>query len=479
MLYKNKHTLKTASAKAGMCRKTGSKYVRSGKLPSACKDKRQYRTRTDPFAAHWDEIIKMLEQAPELQAKTIMTYLVQQYPEQYCPDQLRTLQRRLLLYRAEYGKNKEVIFLQNIQPGKMSQSDWTVMNSLHITIKGQPFDHMVFHFMLPYSNWESIMICHTESFDTLSQGYAQAVIELGGTLPEHRTDNLTAATKKAGNKRIFTERWLEFLTHYHVKPSRNNPGKSNENGSVEKSHDLFKNAVNQHLLLRGSRDFIDQASYEKFLLDIKDKRNQMRKEKLGEELAYLQALPERNWRDPIMVCVKVSPSSTIQILGCTYSVPSRLIAYSLQAEIFAETVDLYYGQQKLLTMPRIKEGIQINYMHIIDQLVRKPSAFVNYQYREQLFPQPIFRWAYDQLTASMPTKGHIHYLKLLQLAKRYGEHKVLSALQLCQKAYALPDAKLLHHQLQATEKLPIIAVNIPEPNLAVYDDLHNFGGVIC
>jgi len=46
--------------------------------------------------------------------------------------------------------------------------------------------------------------------------------------------NLTAAVNNHGNRHVFNERWTAFLDHYGVTPSKNNPGKSNENGSVEK-----------------------------------------------------------------------------------------------------------------------------------------------------------------------------------------------------------------------------------------------------
>jgi RHS repeat-associated protein len=54
-------------------------------------------------------------------------------------------------------------------------------------------DHLLFHFMLPYSNWEHVTICYSESFESLSQGYDEAVWTLGGVTLEHRTDNLSAA----------------------------------------------------------------------------------------------------------------------------------------------------------------------------------------------------------------------------------------------------------------------------------------------
>jgi hypothetical protein len=479
MKVRHKYPLETAAAKAGMCSKTAKKYLKLGQLPSACKIDREHRTRIDPFANHWEEVAKMLDEAPELQAKTLLYYLIERYPDTYDEGHLRTLQRRVKNYRASHGKDREIIFRQKILPGQSSQSDWTEMNSLRVTICGQPFDHTLFHFMLPYSHWESVMICQGgESFDSLTQGFEKATFELGGTLPCHRTDNLSAATRRAGGNRVFTEKWQSFLAHYSVQPTRNNPGRSHENGSVEKSHDTLKNAIRQHLLLRGSRDFASLAEYQGFLDVIIERRNHGRRERLSEELEGLQELPDRRWRDPVSFTAKVSTSSTIQILGCTYSVPSRLISYTLKVDVYPDKIELCYGSKRLVTMPRLEAGVQVDYRHIVDSLVRKPGAFASYQYREHLFPRSIFRWAYDELSEAMPTKGHIHYLKILQLAKCHGECNVAAALQLCQEYHQLPDSETISQHLQAPI-LPKIDVTIPLPNLADYDKLYQWGGASC
>ena len=39
----------------------------------------------------------------------------------------------------------------------------------------------------------------------------------------------------------------------------------------------------------------------------------------------------------------------------------------------------------------------MDYRHIIDWLVRKPGAFENYRYRDELFPTSRFRMAFDEL----------------------------------------------------------------------------------
>lgn len=463
-----------AAAKAGMSAKTARKYLKSQKLPTDKKSEpRLYRTRKDPFAMHWDEIESMLKLAPELQANTLLAYLMSKYIGQYREGQLRSLQRRIQDWRAFNGKDKKIIFPQDIKPGRQSQSDWTNMNALKITLSGEPFPHLLFHFMLPYSCWETIMICHSESFDTLTIGFEQAVWELGGVLAEHRTDNLSAATKREGSSRQFTERWQSFLDYYGVKPSRNNPGESHENGSVEKSHHLFINALEQHLLLRGSRDFIDQASYGAFLIKIKDARNVSRKDLLAEEIPFFKELPNKKWHAPTILPVRVSPSSVVHILNIPYSVPSRLISFVLKAHVYPEVIELYYGKKCIQKMPRRFTGDGIDYRHIIDDLIRKPGAFLNYQYKESLFPRAIFRQLFDCLIQAHPAHGHKIYLKILQLAKMHGEQEVTVALEILLEEQIELSIEQIKQLLNAIP-LTCPKVNILQPKLSDYDQLHNF-----
>lgn len=206
----NTKTLQKAALKAGISEKTARKYRKqtlSDKQPETFP-----RINPNPFEAHWHEVVEMLERAPEIQALTIITYLSEKYPELYKINQKRSMQRRVKVWRAENGSNKPVIFRQNLIPGRQSQSDWTHMNDLKITINGQKFDHLLFHFMLPYSGFETMMICQSESFESLTRGFEQAVLQLGGVAYEHRTDNLTAATQKMGSDRILLKDGWNFLS---------------------------------------------------------------------------------------------------------------------------------------------------------------------------------------------------------------------------------------------------------------------------
>jgi hypothetical protein len=326
--------------------------------------------------------------------------------------------------------------------------------------------------MLPYSCWEYASICYSESFESLSKGYDEAVWALGYVAAEHRTDNLTAATQSCGSKRKFTKRWQEVMDHYSVVASRNNPGNSHENGSVEKSHDLLKNAIKQQLMLRGSSDFTDVASYQSFINQLIVSRNSRRIKKFDEELTYLKPLPSQKYYAPIIIDVNVSQFSTVRILKASYSVPSRLIGYSLRAYIYQGEIKLYYGQTLVQTMPQILDGKReaaINYRHIITSLLRKPGAFANYYYRDYLFPTNIFRTAYDMLIKNYPVNGVKQYLQILQLAAIGSEVEVETALEL------LIDSKVTISFAGVQELLktsaPSVEVKVITPSLAEYDSL--------
>jgi hypothetical protein len=275
-----------------MDEKTARKYRDLGKLPSELEPwPRTWRTREDPFADVWEEVQEKLELSPGLQANTLFAWLQQRYPGRFSDGQLRTLQRRIRHWRAEAGPPKEVFFSQTHYPGRLGASDFTHMTSLNVTLAGQVFDHMVFHFVLTYSNWETASICFSESFESLSEGLQQALWELGGVPKRHRTDRLSAAVNNLSDRKEFTRRYQALMDHYGLVMEKINPREAHENGDAEQSHNRFKQAVDQALQLRGSRDFHDRAVYERFLREVRDQRNAGREKLLAEERAALAPLP--------------------------------------------------------------------------------------------------------------------------------------------------------------------------------------------
>jgi hypothetical protein len=220
---------------------------------------RNWRTRPDPFSEVWDLVRQQVEESPGLEAKTLFEWLQREYPGRYADGQIRTLQRRIKLWRAMEGPAQEVYFGQKHEPGKLCASDFTHMKELGITINGQTFEHLIYHFVLTYSNWETGTICYSESLESLSEGWQNAIWELGAVPVEHRTDSLSSAVNNMSNLEEFNRRYETLMKYYGVAPRHTNPASPNENGDAEQSHHWFKRAVEQALLLRGSREFAGMA----------------------------------------------------------------------------------------------------------------------------------------------------------------------------------------------------------------------------
>lgn len=472
MRYRQTLTQEAAAAKAGMSLRTARNYIKAGGQVGEKKEWKWRQTHKDLFANVWSEVESMLKIEPGLQSQTLMQWLIDQHAEQFNWSHLRTFQRRLQKWRALKGPEQDVKFPQQHIPGKQSQSDWTHCNELGVKIDGQPFQHMLFHFMLPYSRWETAFISHAESFDSLTMGYMRAVAELGAVAEKHRTDNLTAAVKNHGSRHVFNERWIAFLNHYKVEPSKNNPGESHENGSVEKSHDLLKNALDQALKLRGCQEFASVAEYEKFIRRILDQRNKGRRQRVADELAVMKGLPVRDWNDPKEVFPTVTSFSTISVDRVVYSVPSRLVGNKVRALAYPEVVRVFFGDTLVQEMPRLAPGSRkINYRHVIGRLVRKPGAFANYQYREELFPSLVFRRAYDALQKGRPERADKEYLSILHLSATGSEQDVEIALTELLAAGQLPLAAVVRGLAQELPPSELPHVSIPAPDLCSYDVL--------
>jgi hypothetical protein len=468
-------SLAVAAAKSGLSEPTARKYIRAGRLPSHLKSPRTYRTRPDPFSEVWPEIEPLLQVDPSIEAVTIFDYLSSKYEGRFSCSQLRTLQRRIKVWKATSGPKREVFFPQQHIPGRLSQSDFTWMNDLQISIAGARFDHLLYHFTLTYSNWESVSLCFSESFESLSAGLQNALWELGVVPQEHRTDSLSAAVSPPSSRQEFTLRYQGLLDHYGLKASHSSPGRPNENGDIEQSHHRFKRAVGQELLLRGSRDFSSRKEYEDFLHRLASRRNSARRSSLIEEKEVMRSLPQRRAEDYTVSHYKVSRNSTIHIRKNIYSVPSQLIGERVEARVFAEEIELWYAGSFIERLPRVRgEGhSRVNYRHVIHSLVRKPGAFASYRYRESLFPSLIFRIAYDLLGELQPGKADRQYLKILNLAAKVSEEKVGCSLQqLIEKGEEVSFEKVEQMVLEQEFKLsPLSLGRVEEVELESYDQL--------
>ena len=127
-----------ASSKAGFSERTARR-IDKGEHQTQ-RQPRNYKTRVDPFNGLFESLlVPLLEQNPALQPITLLEVLASHSPDTFDDSNLRTLQRRVKRWRAKYGPEKDVIFLQRHRPGDMGISDYTWMNKLNITLAGETF----------------------------------------------------------------------------------------------------------------------------------------------------------------------------------------------------------------------------------------------------------------------------------------------------------------------------------------------------
>ena len=475
--YEKTGKIAVSAMKAGMDRHTARKYFEAGKGPDEVELKHTWRTRPDPLAQIWGEVTRMLQEAPELESKTLFEHFLAQPDSGLEPGHLRTFYRRVRHWRATQGPEQEVFFAQERQPGQLLQLDWTHARELRVTIQGQLLDHLFCHCVLPYSDWQWATRCVSESFLSLVAGLQAALKELGKGPMVLGTDNSSAATHELeqlpGRPRGYNSDYLELCTHYDLTPITINVGCPHEQGDVESQNRHLKRRLEQHLLLRGSRDFESVEQYDELVRGVLRAANARRQKRLAEELACMRSLPDTGLAEYREFQPVVSSQSLIRVNKHTYSVPSRLIGHTLRVEQHEAQLRVYLGREFLFELPRLRgdRGSLVDFRHVIGGLLRKPGAFIHYRHREALYPSAVYRAAYDRLVAEHGERpGVIEYLHVLKLA---ADHTVAAVEQVLQKQLAQAGkwraAQVREPLAPAAQK--IIELSTLTPDLRAYDTL--------
>jgi hypothetical protein len=339
---------------------------------------------------------------------------------------------------------------------------------------------MLYHFVLTYSNWETVSICFSESFESLSEGLQEALWKLGGVPLRHRTDKLSAAINKDCNRKEFTNGYNALLSHFEIQGEHTNPNSGNENGDVEQSHNRLKITVAQALMMRGNKNFANRDEYKEFLRKLIAKKNAGRQKRFEEEVKLLKKLPAEKLNTQKRFVLKVGKSSTINILHNTYSLNSRLIGEKVEVRVNAETLEVWYGQKCVDTLPRLRgeSKSHINYRHIITWLKRKPGAFKDYKFRNDLFPSTTFRIVYDILKKRYPdVAGDKKYIQILYLAASESESGTETALKYLLQNNIFPAYENITEVMNLKEnELIVFDPKVSNVNLFEYDQMLSVGG---
>ena len=480
MTHRPNAPIPVAAARAGFSTATGYRIAQD---PRPLFEKRapRERRRPDPLAAVFDaEVVPMLEASPGLRPVAIFEELMRRHSE-LAIGVRRTLERRIRQWRALHGPEREVIFRQTHEPGRMGLSDFTDMAGAGVTVAGSPLPHRLYHFRLAFSGFEHAhVVLGGESFVALAAGLQDALWALGGAPREHRSDSLSAAFRNLAveAEQDWTARYDALCTHYGMAASRNNRGVAHENGTIEAAHGHLKRAVEDALLLRGSRDFATIAAWRRFVDELIGRRNARNRKRIDAERAVLRPLPARRAQDGEESMVTVTSSGGFMLRRVFYTVPSRLVGHRLRVRLHDDRLEVFLGGTLLMTLPRgrgygdHRRAHVVDYRHVIHALRAKPMALPGLVYRDQLFPRDAYRRLYDAAMAGLPEKAACRLvIGALALAHERGCEADLAVFIDAQlEAGALPDlAELSARVSPRLGALPEVAVVLTP--LSAYDAL--------
>ena len=170
------------------------------------------------------EIVPLLQSAPGIRPVAVLDEMLRRHPD-LSRNVRRTLERRIRDWRALHGKERDVVFRQVHEPGRLGLSDFTEMDSLGVTVAGEALEHRLYHFRLACSGFEHAhVILGGESYVALAEGLQNALWALGGAPREHRSDSLSAAFRNLERevRDDLTTRYEALCVHYGMQPTRNN-----------------------------------------------------------------------------------------------------------------------------------------------------------------------------------------------------------------------------------------------------------------
>lgn len=477
------HSQRTAAARAGFSERTARRFDADPTLPSQRKIVHR-RTVADPLEGYWEtDLLPLLENDSALQAVTLLRHLQGLHPLAFPDDRIRrTLERRVRQWRALSGPERDIIFRQTPEPGYMAQSDFTHADELQVMIAGQPFRHLLYHFVMVYSRWEHVgVVLGGESFTALAENLQQALWSLGGVPQNHRTDSLSAAFRNltADQREDITKRYDAFVGHYGMDASRNNRGEAHENGAVESQNRHLKKAIEQALILRGSHDFATIEEYRCFIDLTVARRNKQRVAAVQAERAHLKPLPQRRTTDFTEIVAPVTRTGGFLIKSIFYSAPSQLIGQRLRVHLYDDRLEAFLGGTLVVSHSRARrrgDGHRvhvINYHHVIHALRRKPQALWSSIYRDSLFPRTQYAEAWKVLQRDLPRRDACRRMvDLLFIAHDQaceGELAHLLAADL--DAGRVPDPKALASRLAPRHMALPRDVAVAHPSLDSFDAL--------
>ena len=238
--------------------------------------------------------------------------------------------------------------------------------------------------------------------------------------------------------------------------------------------------------MRANNDFESLQDYRNFIQGVVKEHNKHAVKNFEVEHAALLPLPATQPIGYTETVAVVHCTSTIDVKRVTYTVPSRLIGERLHIRIYEDKLECYVGINHVITIDRPivpaarKRGRVINYVHVIDSLIKKPGAFRSCKFRDDLLPNNNYRKIWEHINHIMPAKEADKLIvSILHLAATEHCQEALENLLvgLMQEGKQIRLSELRDKFVQ--QKSPPAQLNVSQHSLSDYNDfIPNFTGVL-
>ena len=470
-LRNNGKTQKEIGIELGLSERTVRNYLKTGSIPSY---QRTVATRADPLSeVHLKIAQEMIRQYPNTQVKSILSRLKREgYQGSY-----RTLLRRL--EGTTRRVNPASIFFQREHfPGDVMEGDFTELAG--VPIGGEMLKVQIWVVRLIYSGRISATVFFNTTWECFLEGTVQAFAAFGGLAKRYRLDNLSPVVKLLGRgNRKITTRFAQLQNHYGFQVDFCNPASGWEKGSIESTVGHLKTRICEAIGL-GKLHFKDLPSFQKLIHQIGEELNSTPEVEQKFQQEPLLSLPREPFPAFEEVIVRVDKYSTFSPLknGHRYSAPSYLSGLFVEARIYTSRIDLIYESQVVASHCRLwgkANKTQIDLMHIIKELCKKPGVVSEWKHRHILFSNPIWNRFYERLQEQPRNLSTAlkEYLNCLKQMTEFGAENLTAAMELCLEG----QEEVSEHQLkEVLSTQPIAHVLNMKPvchNLTSYDELFN------
>lgn len=380
----------------------------------------------------------------------------------------------------------------SFEPGECAQVDWGQYGTVRVGSTQRRLSFFVM--VLCYSRMMYLEFTVSESMEHFLCCHQNAFHFFGGIPGAIMVDNLKCAVirRLVGMDPVFNARYLDFANHYGFKIRACGVGKGNEKGRVENGVGYVKKNFLAGLELP---DFsVVNPAAEHWLEQIANVRlhgatHKQPLELFQTEKAALGPLPAMPYDIALPRPTRANNRFRIAMEANRYSVPAEYASQSLTLKAYPDRLCVYDNQKLIAQHPRSYDRHQDfeDPDHPKALLAQRRKARQQRLIMRFLTLSPKAEEYYQQLSKRRMNPRH-HVRQIVALSEIYGTDKVARAMEdaftfqafsceyvaniLEQRARILPEPGALH----LTRRQDLLDLEMPEPNLSIYDTDHQEKG---